>query len=81
MRLVQIETVENNQFVFEVIDVELCNRQYLVVDMNEANPEKKIRKALVVHLLGDLALRDQSVSWEFVNSEICSIMTADVTYI
>lgn len=81
MRLVQIDTVENNQFVFEVIDVELCNRQYLVVDMNETNPEKKIRKALVVHFLGGLALRDQSVSWEYVNSEICSIMTADVTYI
>lgn len=81
MRLVQIETCDASCFVFEVFgDTNTAHegKQFIVVNMDEANPELRLKKALIAHFLGGLALRDQSTDWRIIDMEIAGIMDARI---
>lgn len=83
MRLVHIcdSERENERVAFEVINDQTTasqRRQFIVVNLNEENPERLFKKELVVRYLMRVSDTDRSIDWRELDREIEGIMNARI---
>lgn len=83
MRLVHIcdSERENERVAFEVINDQTTafrGRQFIVVNLNEKDPELLFKKELLVRYLVRVSDSDRAIDWRELDNEIAGIMNARI---